>query len=160
MRNKSSYLILCVCLGAGLNATLGQMPPAVVGSDFTATVPIFIAPGGLTTIFVQGIGSKIVQPVVAATVPLPTKLGGISVSLKQTESPQGPIAVPLLAVFPVNACRSLVFQPCSTITGINLQIPFELVPTSSTPPILVTNYAQLVVSEEGGGQATRGHAPD
>src|ERR1700687_1220749 len=150
MRNKSSYLILCVCLGAGLNATLGQMLPAVVGSDFTASVPIFIAPGGLTTTFVQGIGNKISQPLIATTVPLPTKLGGISVSLKQTASPQGPIAVPLLAVFPVNACRTPVFGPCGTLTGINLQVPFELVPNPSRPETQLqpTNYAQLVISPD------------
>jgi uncharacterized protein (TIGR03437 family) len=131
---------------------LGQTTPAVVGSGYTTPVPIFITPGGLTTIFVHGIGTKIVQPVVATTVPLPTKLGGISVSLKQILPPQGPIAVPLLAVFPVNACQTPVFEPCGTITGINLQIPFELVPTSSLI-VPITNYAQLVVSEDGGGQA-------
>lgn len=153
MSRSRAYRILIVCLASCLSLAFGQISPAVVGSDYTASVPIFIAPGGLTTIFVHGIGSKIVQPVVATTVPLPTKLGGISVSLKQTEAPQGPFPVPLLAVFPVNACRSPVFEPCGTITGINLQIPFELVPTS-TFVLSVTNYAQLVVSEEGGGQAT------
>ncbi len=153
MSRSRAYRILIVCLASCLSLAFGQISPAVVGSDYTAPVPIFITPGGLTTIFVHGIGTKIVQPVVATTVPLPTKLGGISVSLKQTLSPQGPIAVPLLAVFPVNACRTPVFEPCGTITGINLQIPFELVPTSSLI-VPITNYAQLVVSEEGGGQAT------
>src|SRR5579864_703196 len=153
MSQRPLYFLVGICLAVYLNPIFGQISPAVVGSGYTAPVPIFITPGGLTTIYVQGIGTKIFQPVVATTVPLPTKLGGISVSLKQTESPQGPIAVPLLAVFPVNACRTPVFEPCGTITGINLQIPFELVPTSYLV-FPLTNYAQLVVSEDGGGQAT------
>jgi uncharacterized protein (TIGR03437 family) len=109
----------------------------------------------LTTIFVQGIGTNISDPVMATTVPLPTKLGGISVFLKQTEAPQGPIPVPLLAVFPVNACRSPMFEPCGSLLGINLQIPFELAPNpANTISAFPINYAQLVVSEEGGGHAT------
>ena len=132
MRKTSSCLVICLFLFAGLNSTFGQSAPAVVGSDFAATVPVFIAPGGLATIFVQGLGSRILQPLIATTTPLPTSLGGISVSLKQTESPQGPIPVPLLAVFPVNACRTPVFQACGRLTGINVQIPFELVPSVKT----------------------------
>jgi len=152
MSQRLPNFVLGICLVVYGHPAFGQLSPAVVGSGYTALVPIFITPGGLTTVYVQGIGTKIVQPVVATTVPLPTKLGGISVSLKQTLSPQGPIPVPLLAVFPANACRTPVFEPCGTITGINLQIPFELVPTSSLI-VPITNYAQLVVSEDGGGQA-------
>jgi uncharacterized protein (TIGR03437 family) len=149
MFSLSGIACLAVALGQ-------QMPPAVAGSGYSAPVPIFIAPGGLTTVYVQGIGTKLMQLVAANTVPLPTKLAGIAVTLKQTELPHGPIAVPLLAVFPVNICQSAVFAPCGTLTGINVQIPFELVPNPSTsdPFLSPTNYAQLVISEDGGGQAT------
>jgi len=82
MSQLSLYLALGFCLAGYSNSAFGQTSPAVVGSGYTAPVPIFITPGGLTTIYVQGIGTKIVQPVVATTVPLPTKLGGISVSLE------------------------------------------------------------------------------
>jgi uncharacterized protein (TIGR03437 family) len=82
-------------------------------------------------------------------------LSGISVSLKQTESPQGPFAIPMLAVFPVSGCRTSIFQNCGKLTGINVQIPFELVPNPNVEdalPILRFNYAQLIIQEDGGAQ--------
>jgi uncharacterized protein (TIGR03437 family) len=156
LKRKSMLQPLRICLACGLGVAFAQTAPTVTGSDYSAPVPIFIAPGGLTTIYVQGIGATISQPIAATAVPLPTKLAGISVSLLQTESPKGPIPVPLLALFPVNSCRSSMFAPCGKLIGINLQIPFELVPNPNItdPHLSSTNYAQLVISEEGGAQAT------
>jgi uncharacterized protein (TIGR03437 family) len=76
----------------------------------------------------------------------------------QTEAPQGPLPVPILAVFPVPACRSSVFKDCGKLTGINVQIPFEFVPNPSTEdgalPIFRFNQAQLIIQEDGGAQVT------
>ena len=156
MNLKSIYALHGVFLATCCGFAMGQTAPSVVGSGYSPPVPIFIAPGGLTTIYVHGIGSEISQPVLAAATPLPTKLAGISISLLQTTAPSGPIPVPLLAVFPVSACRSPQFAPCGSVTGINLQIPFELVPNPSTGPsgVVIPNYAQLVVTEDGGAAAT------
>lgn len=155
MPNK---LAVSVALLSALVSPLAsaQTRPAVVGSGFTAPTPVTISPGGLTTIFVQGIGSGISAPVIAPSGSLPTTLGGISVVLKQTQAPLGPIAVPILAVFPVAACRTSIFGSCGSLTGINVQIPFELVPNPSTPDAALSamNYAQLIISEQGGGEAT------
>lgn len=136
--------LVCTC-------ALPQTNRAVVGSAFVAPTPISLAPGQLTTIFVQGIGTGLTQPVVATTLPLPTTLAGISVSLRQAVSPQGPFDVPLLAVFPIKTCRDPQADPCGTLTGVNLQVPWELIETRTGPPLVVTNSAQLTVSE--GGQA-------
>lgn len=134
-----------------------QSSAAVVGTGYSAPVPIIIAPGALTTIYVQGIGSAIVSPIFAKALPLPTKLGGISVSLVQTSAPQGPLPVPILAVFPVAQCRTtLLFKDCGKLTGINVQIPFEFVPNPSGPPSAPQNgnWAQLIIQEDGGAQVT------
>jgi hypothetical protein len=151
------WLIRLTSLGLlGLLIGMGQAQPAaaVAGAGFNAPVPVFIAPGSLITIFVQGIGDGITAPVLASALPLPRKLNGISVSLKQTESPQGPFAIPMLAVFPVPGCRTSIFQNCGKLTGINVQIPFELVPNPSVSDSLVgpVNYAQLIIQEDGGAQ--------
>lgn len=154
--NRNGSIRLGIIGLAGLSIAMGQAqsPAAVAGTGFSAPVPLVIAPGALTTIFVQGLGSGIVSPVFASGLPLPTKLSGISVSLRQTESPQGPLLVPILAIFPVPACRTAVFQDCGKLTGINVQIPFELVPNPSSVVVPRVNYAQLIVQEDGGAQVT------
>jgi uncharacterized protein (TIGR03437 family) len=131
-----------------------QQTAAIVGAAYSAPVPIIIAPGALTTIYVQGIGNTINAPVFASGLPLPAKLSGISVSLTQTTAPLGPIPVPILAIFPVPACRSAVFQSCGKLTGINVQIPFEMVPVNSGVEVANFNYVQLTVQEDGGAQVT------
>lgn len=153
---RTAFIHLGVAGMAVFSIVMAQAQPtaAVVGTGYGAPVPILIAPGALTTIYVQGIGSGITSPVFASGLPLPTKLRGISVSLRQFEDPQGPLLVPILAVFPVPACRTSIFPACGTLTGINVQIPFELVPTNARVEPSNTNYAQLIVQEDGGAQAT------
>jgi hypothetical protein len=111
--NRMRSIHLGLVALASLSTSIGQAQPSasVAGSGYITPVPFPIAPGTLTTIFVQGMGNGIGGAVLASGLPLPTKLNGISVSLKQTESPQGPIPVPILAVFPVPACQT-VFQNC------------------------------------------------
>jgi uncharacterized protein (TIGR03437 family) len=140
--------------GFSIAMAQAQPPAAIVGTGYGVPVPIFIAPGALTTIYVQGIGSGIVSPVFASGLPLPTKLRGISVSLRQFEDPHGPLPVPILAVFPVPACRTPIFPACGTLMGINVQIPFELVPVNAHVEVSNANYAQIIVQEDGGGKAT------
>ena len=156
-RTTSIRLGLIALAALPIAAGQAQSSAAVVGTGYSAPVPIIIAPGALTTIYVQGIGSAIVSPIFAKALPLPTKLGGISVSLVQTSAPQGPLPVPILAVFPVAQCRTtLLFKDCGKLTGINVQIPFEFVPNPSGPPSAPQNgnWAQLIVQEDGGAQVT------
>jgi uncharacterized protein (TIGR03437 family) len=156
-RTTSIRLGLIALAALPIAAGQAQSSAAVVGTGYSAPVPIIIAPGALTTIYVQGIGSAIVSPIFAKALPLPTKLGGISVSLVQTSAPQGPLPVPILAVFPVAQCRTTsLFKDCGKLTGINVQIPFEFVPNPSGPPSAPQNgnWAQLIVQEDGGAQAT------
>lgn len=115
----------------------------VVGAGYFAPVPLTVAPGQLVTLFVDGIGASLTQPVRAPSVPLPMALAGISVTLKQytSETP-----VPLLSVQPVSTCTQNPSQRCGTLTAVTVQIPFEVQtlcfvcarPQGPAPELLVT----------------------
>ena len=57
--------------------------------------------------------------------------------------------VPLLAVFPLYTCLKADEPGCGRLTGINLQMPFEMIPIHTFGPIVFSNSARLVVSENG-----------
>ncbi len=140
---------------AVLHTSWAQPNSLIVGGGYTPPLPIVITPGALITLFVQNIGTQPTSTITASALPLPVKLGGFSVALKQTRSPQGPIPVPILAVFTIEACTPQIFASCGRLTGINVQIPFELVPipAGNLGVPIQANYAQLVVSDEAGNQA-------
>lgn len=125
-----------------------QTTNTIFGSGYSLPVPISASPGDVINIFVQGVGSKLTQPVTASGTPLPTTLGGISVTLYQafgisgrTESEQ----VPLLIVRPISTClNQTVLAPCGSYVAITLQIPFDLNLTCCAQP---PNHMFLVVSE-------------
>src|SRR5579859_2475362 len=103
-----------------------QSGNTVVGTGYSFPVPIPATRGQLLTIYVAGVGAGLTRRIQAESLPLPKSLAGISVNLEQAIAPKGPFQVPLLAVFPVSSCPENS-GPCGTLTGINLQIPFELV---------------------------------
>ena len=142
-------LFVMLCLSAVL--TFAQTAGAVVGAGYSPIAPISVSPGQVITIFVTGVGS-VTQKVSAGNPPLPSKLGGISGVLNQ-----GGISIPapVAAVFPVNACSSTNSSvPCGTVTGITLQVPFEL--RANIPGTLgvavVISYLQ--VSDDAGHTAS------
>jgi uncharacterized protein (TIGR03437 family) len=155
------HALLAVVLGTHIGVPgVCQTGNSVVGSGYTAPLPIAGAPGQLLTIYVQGIGAGLTGRVQAKSLPLPTSLAGISVSVQQNLAPQGPIPVPLLAVFPVNSCTD-ASGPCGALTGIDLQIPFELVAGPiGGGGISGIGQAKLVVSESGVAGAAVGLNPD
>jgi len=60
---------------------LGLLPAfaqtnTIVGAGYSAPVPLTVAPGQLVTLFVEGIGASLTQPVRASSVALPTALAG------------------------------------------------------------------------------------
>jgi uncharacterized protein (TIGR03437 family) len=119
----------------------------VVGAGYSAPVPLTVAPGQLVTLFVEGIGASLKQQVRAQSVPLPTVLAGISVTLKQfsSETP-----VPLLSVQPVSTCSPSLSQgSCGTLTAVTVQIPFELRTLCLLCLSPVLPAPQLFVSENG-----------
>ena len=122
--------------------TLGatQSANAIFAAGNNLPNSLNVAPGQITNLFVQGIGSKLGFGVFAQNFPLPTALGGISVTLNQTLGPSGPtrsFPVPLLGVRLFTTCT-----PCSNFAALTIQIPFEI-------SAAVPNQTTLVVSENG-----------
>ncbi len=118
----------------------------VVGAGFVSPVPIPAAPGEILTIHVTGL-SGLNQPVAAASVPLPSTLAGISITMTQGAT-GATIPVPLFAAFPVSTCADAQTAGCSQFVGITLQIPYELAPNgpfSARPP----NPAHLAITQAG-----------
>jgi len=104
-----------------------------------------VAPGQLITLYVRISGAPVTQPILAGTTPLPTLLGGFSVSLKQTFI-SDPMPIPLAGIYPSDPCNGVA--PCMPLTAMLVQIPFELVPNvpGSRMPF---NFATVTVSRNG-----------
>ena len=156
--------LLLLALGMQIVAPGICQTSNVTGSGYASPLPLAGAPGQLMTIYVQGIGASLTGRVEAQSLPLPTLLAGISVNLQQTLAPLGPIPVPLLAVFPVSSCPPELHPssgPCGNLTGVDVQIPFELaVPCLSCGGIAQPGLAKLVVSENGMAGSAAGLNPE
>ncbi len=100
-----------------------------------------VAPGQVVTLYVLGLGVR--TQVSAASLPLATSLGGISVTFTQATLPNGFVPVPLFAVAP-----DLV-RP--EFTDITVQIPTEATATGSAES---PSYATLTVSQNGAASAS------
>jgi hypothetical protein len=149
-------LRLWICLFAMSFATLFGQGPTLTGTGYADPSVIKVAPGQITTLYVTGLKTVLsVQPVNATSLPLPTTLAGISVTLNQTGTQPSPI--PLLSVQQVSVCSTgsaspplspTSLSPDCLITAITVQIPFELslVPNHEFPPPYIT---ALVLTENG-----------
>jgi len=91
----------------------------------------------------------------ASSIPLPTAIGGISVTVRQsiqqsiqdTNPTQISYSAPLLSVNQVNLCASATTPDC-LVTYIVAQMPYELNVGNPSPPIVHTG---LVISEGDAG---------
>jgi uncharacterized protein (TIGR03437 family) len=123
-----------------------QSANTVFGSGYSLPLPVFAAPGGITNLFVQGVGNSLAGPVTASSLPLPDTLAGISVTIEGTVAGHALVA-PILAVRPISTCvNPPTLGACGRYTAITVQIPFEFGPSL---PTTVPNAGRLVVSENG-----------
>ena len=137
------------CLFAMSLGPLFGQGPTLAGIGYSNPSIIRVAPGQITTLFVTGLKTVLSsQPVKATSLPLPTMLAGISITLSQNG--QQPSPMPLLSVQQMPICgNGDVPSPQSRgtpdciITAITVQIPFEL----RLPPEAAT--ADLGVNENG-----------
>lgn len=131
--------------------------PSVGGFGYTQPSLTPVAPGQITTLFVQGIGAVLDRSVIASSDPLPTSLAGISVYLRQSVNGYAEqIPVPMLSVQRAstgcdlsNFLQSRYGLNCAV--QITIQIPFELAPSSPVAGSLQASSlrAALVVAENG-----------
>src|SRR5579871_5534978 len=141
-------LLLCAgCMVICASALLGQ-GATLVGAGYANPASIRVAPGQITTIFATGLNPDFSQPQVATTLPLPTTLGGIAVTVNQA-SPQQSLMVPLLSVAQVNLCGNHAGTPECLLTAVTLQIPYELSIDGDFSLPGTTSSTELVISVNG-----------
>jgi uncharacterized protein (TIGR03437 family) len=147
---RTRVALLLLFLAVAFNG-FSQTSNTVFSAGYAYPVPIKAAPGQILNLFVQGVGSSLSQRIAASGFPLPTTLAGISVEMTQIIG-TSPVAVALLAVFPVNTCvngASLGGAACGRYAVVTVQVPFELTPQCLLCAAPVSNVAQFVVSENG-----------
>ena len=126
----------------------------LAGAGYSDPSVIRVAPGQITTLFVTGLKTVLSsQPVNATSIPLPTTLAGITVTLNQTP-------LPLLSIQQMSVCNaappvpppppssppsSSPPSPDCLITAITLQIPYDL----PLPGENKTTATELAVNENG-----------
>lgn len=138
-RLTSLYLV-------ALSHAFGQTGSTLVGAGYGPPPVASIAPGQVLTLWVTGLKVISESPVSAATLPLPTELSGISVSLTQNDNRafSASFPVPLLSIEQTNGCSDSLAIPECIVTGITVQIPFELIVDPFTSP----PFTQLAVSQD------------
>ncbi len=116
----------------GLGSLFAQ-GPTLTGVGYSDPSIIRVTPGQIITLFVTGLRTVLPsEPIQAQSVPLPTSLAGISVTLNQSEQPALP--VPLLSLQQLSVCGEdggsapSAATPDCLITAISVQIPFEILP--------------------------------
>src|ERR1017187_1537860 len=126
----------------------------LAGAGYSDPSVIRVAPGQITTLFVTGLKTVLSsQPVNATSIPLPTTLAGITVTLNQTP-------LPLLSIQQMSVCNAVppvpppppssppsssLPSPDCLITAITLQIPYDL----PLPGENKTTATELAVNENG-----------
>lgn len=143
-----------ICTLALFVASTQATAQAVIGSGYTIPLPVTAAPGQLVTLYIQGVGAGITSPIEAQSLPISASLAGISVSMQQSVGTPGTLPVPVLGIFPADACPD---SPCLPLIAINLQIPYEMIPNAVlTETGISLNSVRLTVSESGKPVATTG----
>jgi hypothetical protein len=124
----------------------------LVGWGYSFHAPV-AAPGQIMQLQVAGL-KTVLSPSsqMATSVPLPTSLAGISVTVNQSVSQsimgvpvQNSYQAPLISVNQLNLCSADISPDCMT-TFIALQMPYELETNPTSPPIIQT---QVVITENG-----------
>jgi uncharacterized protein (TIGR03437 family) len=123
---------------------------AVVGVAYTVPNTAFqVAPGQVVSLMVYGLEYRVIQPIEAVGTPLPKSLAGFSVDFQQFQTT---IPVPILGI-QQTACFSVSIGPCSALTNIVVQVPYEIKPFCLVCGIL-EGARYFLVSDMGQEKAT------
>jgi hypothetical protein len=146
-------LRIFICAMLTSIAPLFGQGPTLTGAGYTGRVPIRIAPGQITTLFVAGLKTVLPQPVRAPSLPLPNSLAGISVTINQSGASY---PAPLVSVQQVGVCSSggappppppSLPTPDCVVTAIIVQVPYEIV--AARPGDSLPLNTEIEVSENG-----------
>ncbi len=100
---------VCFCL-AVLSLPLGAQTRGnvITAVGYAPPRPVRVAPGQVVTLFLRAGNIQLDAPVSSTSLPLPLNLAGFSVGMKQTFSNGNSLAVPVMAVAPVQNCSAVV----------------------------------------------------
>ena len=149
---KESSILRILVPAVTLWSTLLSAQNVITGAGYLSPAPVSAAPGQVITLFVDGVGKSLTQPVRAPSGSWPTTLAGISVTLRQLS--QQTVPVPIVEVRPMSTCPTGSLPDpkpsCATLAAVTVQIPYELVPLC---PLCLTPIAfpppWLYVTESG-----------
>src|SRR5713226_2598823 len=137
------HIGLLVGLLFGIPA-IAQTGPAISTTGYRDPSLIELAPGQILTLFLNGVKST--PEGIATSLPLPTSLDGMSVTLIDLHADPRP--VPLLRVTTIdNGCPQNRQSDVCRIVALTIQAPYGIEGGSIGPGISGIN--QLVVSENG-----------
>ncbi len=137
---------------AGLVFPFISYGQSLVGAGYADPGAIQVAPGQVVTLFAAGLSTILSNGrVQAPTVPLPTSLAGISVTLHQS-SPETRWDLPLFSITQLNHCSGTAApSPGCVVTGITVQIPFDI--SVPNPLIFIApispGSSEIRISENG-----------
>jgi len=157
---KNSLLISIVLSIVLSLATSSAQTPILMSAGYAAPTPMLVSPGQIVTIYVSG--TKTVLPAQsstlrATTVPLPTTLGGFSVTVQQGTNTY---PAPLLSVVQTSNCAAgTTPSPQCTITGLTIQIPFEIASSLDLPLVSQLPASYLSVNDNSTSSAQFPIAP-
>jgi hypothetical protein len=130
--------------------------PIVVGAGYAPPSPMIVSPGQVITLYLhetQAALSSSSRSIQAGTAPLPTTLGGFSVTVRQGTNTY---PAPLFSVVQTTNCTDTNQSlPGCITTALMLQIPFELFP-APTIEVAAQLPGDLSVSDNG---TESGHFP-
>src|SRR5260370_20797728 len=72
-----------VCVSGAFAQSSGKQP-VLAGAGYSFPVPLSVAPGQIITLFVESVDTQLTAPVRATGTPLPSSLGGVSVTYRQS----------------------------------------------------------------------------
>lgn len=126
----------------------GLLFQTLMGAGYQNPSAIYLAPGQVVPVLVTGLKTVLPAAVSAQTVPLPTAMAGISVSLEQS-LPAKSWPLPIFAVEQFSRCTGNVAADC-LVTAITVQIPYDIsVPNPLLFGALAQGYTNLTIAENG-----------
>jgi len=145
------YVLACLLL----SATAPAQVPSITGFGSSAPALTPVAPGQILTLYVQGIKLTLDKPIIAGGYPLPTSLGGVSVTLRQNlDDYATAVQAPILSLSRTYKCDTSSSSNLYNVfcaAAITIQVPYELAAGDfRTQNLGIGNRrAALVVSENG-----------
>jgi len=129
MKHIAIFTIFCVAFAAGV---FGQDSSVntIASVGYLYPAPVNVAPGQLITVFVQG-----------------NTQGTITATVQQVSGH----AAPVIEVRPPTPCilAPTLSSPCSTVTAVTVQIPYEILPTCLLCATPASFNTQMYISVNG-----------